>query len=316
MKKLAIGLLVALLSGVGVVVHAADLFDNNKLNPIAAGEPVAAGATIGGYAIYPGDGRWKFDSGKADFVVGPTPIWMGNVTMTHRQDSQLVAWQTITANLNRSLDTAGWRGGACTNEHVVKKSSSSGNNQACLTIDPHVNNSSSRNTLYLGVGITHTSSKGRYQKVYVAINTEVFGFRNLGPGDWSRVSLDGNPRRREFIDRLTTWAETLQAAAGTAFQQNEAGDFYRGVPSYMTLMTVPDDLKGGEFSLGFLGAVEDLKDKGGFKAIAYSKNGPGATRWASTSSQATQDDADKGAMDSCERERAPSRPPCRLYTMK
>jgi hypothetical protein len=84
----------------------------------------------------------------------------------------------------------------------------------------------------------------------------------------------------------------------------------------MTLMTVPDDLRGGEFSLGFLGAVEDLKNKSGFKAIAYSKNGPGATRWANAWSQATQDDADKRALDSCERERAPSRPPCRLYTMK
>jgi hypothetical protein len=81
-------------------------------------------------------------------------------------------------------------------------------------------------------------------------------------------------------------------------------------------MTVPDDLKGGDHSLSFIGAVEDLKNKDGFKAIAFSKGAPGETRWANTWDHPSQDDANKRALDVCERDRVPSRPPCQLYGVK
>lgn len=308
--------LAALALALSAAAQAADLFDGNKLRPVKKGDSLAAGDTVGGYAIYPGDGKWVFEEGKSDVLIGPTAIWMGKVTLTHRQDKSLVAWQNFSANLNRSFDSPGWHGGPCTTERLVRKTIRSGSFESCLTIDPNMNNAGSRGTLYFGVGISNTASRGKYQQVYIALNAEVFGFRDTGPGDWTAAAIEGKPRRKEFIDRLTAWAETLQAAAGKAFDKNEAGDFYAGVPSYMTLLTVPDNLKGGDYSLSFIGAVEDMKDKGGFKAMAYSKTGPGETRWANAWDMASQDDANKLALDHCERDRAASRPPCQLYMAK
>lgn len=313
MKTIAISLLACALAG---AAHGADLFESNKLLPIKQGDVVAPEATIGGYAIYPGDSGWKFEQGKSEFVIGPSSIWMGHLVLVHRQGSQLVAWQNISANLSRSLDTVGWRGGPCGAEHLVKKIGRSGSAETCLTIDPHLNAGGNRNVMYFGVGLTHGAARGRYQQIYLALNAEVFGFRDTSPGDWTAAGLESKPRRREFIDKLTAWAEKLQESAGKAFEKNEAGDFYKGMPSYLSLMTVPDDLKGGDYSLSFIGAVEDLKNKDGFKAIAFSQSGPGDTRWNNTWNQATQDDANKRAVEFCDRDRGPSRPPCRLYPPK
>ena len=100
MKTIAISLLACALAG---AAHGADLFESNKLLPIKQGDVVAPEATIGGYAIYPGDSGWKFEQGKSEFVIGASLIWMGHLVLVHRQGSQLVAWQNISANLSRSL---------------------------------------------------------------------------------------------------------------------------------------------------------------------------------------------------------------------
>lgn len=292
----------------------ADLFlEDRKLRPVAQGDALLTSDTVGGYAIYPGEGKWKFQDGKADMVLGPTTFWMGNLAMVHKEGEQPVAWQYLSANLNRSHDTPGWRGGPCAAEHLVKKTVRYGNAESCLTIDASQNQSGA---LFFWVGVTNTAAAGRYLHHRLALVADLFGYRGTGSADWSQASLQVNPRRKEFIATLTAWGDKLQAASAKAFETGQPADAFKDMPSYMSLLFVPEELRGSDFSLSFISAVEDLKNKEGFKAIAYSKSSPGSTRWGNSWSKATQDDADKQAVATCERERAASRPPCVVYRPK
>ena len=311
MKVHAWMLLACLATG---AAQGADLFlEDRKLRPIAQGDALVPTDTVGGYAFYPGEGKWKFTEGKADMVLGPTTFWMGNAAMSHKEGNNTIAYQYLSANLNRSNDSPGWHSGPCTVERVVKKVVRFGNTESCLTVDVNANQSGA---LFFWVTVTNTAAAGRYFQHRLAFVADFLGHRGTSTNDWSPASLQANPRRKEFIDKMTAWADKLQAASVKAFEAGQAGDFYKDVPSYLTLLPVPEDLRGGDFSFSFLGAVEDLKNREGFKAIAYSKTSPGVTRWANSVGQPTQGDADKQAVDVCERERVASRPPCALYRPK
>ena len=292
----------------------ADLFlEDRKLRPIAQGDALKPTDTIGGYAFYPGEGVWRFLDGKADMVLGPTTFWMGNLAMSHMEGNNTIATQYLSVNLNRSPDTPGWRGGPCTSERVVRKTTRFGNTESCMTVDVHANQTG---VIFIWLTVTNTAAAGRYMQHRIALPADTFGHLGTNVQDWSPASLQVNARRKAFVDQLAAWTEKLQVASVKAFDIGQAGDFYKDVPSYQTLLPVPEDLRRGDFSMSFLGAVEDMRNREGFKAIAYSRIAPGITRWASSLNHATQADADKQAMDNCERERAASRPPCALYRPK
>ena len=64
-------------------VQAEEYFDNQRAKPFTAGAAVGADATVGGYAIYPGDRDWRF------LRVGggwPEPVWRG-LRDTHADQS-------------------------------------------------------------------------------------------------------------------------------------------------------------------------------------------------------------------------------------
>lgn len=311
MKVHAWMLLVCMAAG---AAQGADLFlENRKLRPIAQGDALLPTDTVGGYAFYPGEGAWRFMDANSDMELGPTTFWLGNVTMLHKEGNQNIAYQYLTANLSRSESIPGWSGGPCTEERLVKKAVRFGNTESCLTVGVGANQTGD---IFFRLSVTNTASGGRYLQHRLSFVADYFGHRGTNEGDWTQLSLQANPRRKDVIERLTAWGEKLQSASAKAFAAGQSGDFYKDVPSYVSLMPVPDDLRGGDYSFNFLGAVEDLKNRDGFKAIAYSKTSPRATRWAASVGQATQSDADKQALENCERDRAPSRPPCALYRPK
>ena len=68
--------------------------------------------------------------------------------------------------------------------------------------------------------------------------------------------------------------------------------------------------------MGFLSAVEDLKRRSGFKAIAYSKLSETRTAHGFKWNMPTQQAADKEAMEVCEKLRANVGPVCTLLDPK
>jgi hypothetical protein len=220
MKMHAWMLLVCLSAG---AAQAADLFqEDRKLRPIAQGDALLPTDTAGGYAFYPGDGKWKFLDGKADMVLGPTTFWMGNLAMAHKEGNNTIATQYLSVNLNRSPDTPGWRGGPCTSERVVRKTTRFGNTESCMTVDMQANQTGA---VFIWLTVTNTAAAGRYMQHRIALFADFFGHRGTSVQDWSPASLQAVPRRKAFVDQLAAWTEKLQVASVKAFDAGQAGDF-------------------------------------------------------------------------------------------
>jgi hypothetical protein len=81
------------------------------------------------------------------------------------------------------------------------------------------------------------------------------------------------------------------------------------------LLAVPSDLELGAFSQQFIGAVESTRNKPKSHAIAYSKAGPGRIRWGNSYAKASQELANKEALETCEKNRPTSDEPCRLFDL-
>ncbi|MEY8690037.1 MAG: hypothetical protein AB9M53_09205 [Leptothrix sp. (in: b-proteobacteria)] len=294
--------------------RAVELFPDGKIGPTPKGASVSAADTIGGYALYAGDEKWQFDDGKTDLVIGPSTIPMGTAKLAHRDAGSLVAAQIIRANLAPRANGAMWRGGPCTQDSFYKRVGRNGAGETCVIVEPQAFNLGNRPVTFFSILIEETGYNGKYFLIDLKLNTEMFGFLNTSIDDWKDQGLSASQPRRIFVDKLIGWTTILWKAVDQAFLDKEKGaEYMRSVPSYLTLRTVPLELQDKGYSLSFIGAVLDLDNRLPFSAIAYSPTAPGVTRWANATNQPTQSDADVRAIANCERERAPSRPPCMIY---
>ena len=71
----------------------------------------------------------------------------------------------------------------------------------------------------------------------------------------------------------------------------------------------------GSFSQQFIGAVESTRNKPKSYAIAYSKSGPNRIRWGNSYGKASQELANKEALETCEKNRPASDEPCKLFDL-
>jgi len=159
---------------------------------------------------------------------------------------------------------------------------------------------------------------GRYYQLVLDVNADLLGIRKSGLGDWSAEELKANPYRQVALDRLTSWAELVQDASIKAFDFSKPQDVYAKIPSLMTLLPVPEDLKGQKRAISFLSAVENLRHRPGYASIAYSHYEDYTGAWGSTSSKPTQEIAEAEAMDIGEKTRKANRPEapvCSIYRL-
>jgi hypothetical protein len=297
---------------------AADLYPDGTLRDMARGHRIEAGDTMAGYPIYPGHNGWFFEDAKSDLAIGPNVVRLGTVrmTMTTLAGSTIVAVHNMSANLAPSFSSAGWTGGPCRLTHNFMKTGRNGTAETCLYIDVVNISLGNRSVLFFMISANQAGMRGNYLHSVVGLNGEIFGFRDMVPGDWNEAALKAHPRRKAFFDRLTQWALQFEQAVDKAFRKEAGVDAYADLPSYMTLAPVIEDLRDESPSLTFLGAVADLSNKPDHSAIAYSPTGKGTTRWGNSWGLPTPADAQERALAACERERPSSAPPCKVYMGK
>lgn len=223
-------------------VSAADLFEDGKLREINQGDPISATDTLGGYAIYQGEGLWKLDVGKTSSSSGGgITIPMGSVQMHQDESGTLIAGQWILANLGQN-DTRSWSGSPCSPNHLVIRNKGRGQEDGCMTIDPISIMLGDKPTLMFSILITNSGSNGRYYTMNLVLNASFLGWRDTVVPGWAPEALKVSPDKQAFIDRLTAWAETLQDSSIKAYAFSKPQDAYKSIVSWRTLLPVSEAL--------------------------------------------------------------------------
>jgi hypothetical protein len=311
LRNIALTVALALIAG---AANAGDFFQDGKPREIPFNTPLTESDTAGGYTLYPGEGKWLLEKAGTASTSGPGSIVLGTVTARQDEAGVLFARLYTVVNLNQG-EGSSWSGSPCGPGHLVTKNKGQGRYDNCMTIDPYATTVGDKVVATLAIRITNTAGSGRYYTTNVYLNPALLGFRDTGVGDWSEEVIKSQPNKAAFIARLTTWAEKLQDASIKAFAFSKPQDTYKDVPSWRTLMPIPESLAQANHSWGFLSAVMDIQNKSGFKALAYSQWGEGKTRWGNAWGFTSQEGADKSALSNCENGRAPSAPACKLYVV-
>jgi hypothetical protein len=139
--------------------------------------------------------------------------------------------------------------------------------------------------------------------------------KGTGTGDWSAESVQSQPYKKDFVDKLTGWSEKLFDRSVKAFDYAQPKDAYADMPSIRTLVPVPLAFPSERFSIGFLSVLEDIKHRKDFKAVAYSPQTNSRTANGNSWGFATQAEADKKALENCEQRRGSTTPPCKLVNL-
>jgi len=295
---------------------ATDLFPEGNLREIKAGDFVQPTDTAGGYPIFQNDGNWKFLNGKAYTSSGAADsVKMGTVQLDYYASGYLLARQNISVNTGGGGNSS-WSGSPCSPGHLVIRDKGRGKQDNCMTIDAQSVTAGTTSTTFLNIVLTNSGSAGRYYRIILGINADLLGVRGTGTGDWTEEELKSKPYKKEAIDRLTAWAEPIQDGSIRAFDFSKPQDVYTKIPSFMTLLPVPEDLVGQKRSISFVSAVEHLRHIETIKSIAYTRYEDYKGAWGYVTDQPTQDAADTAAVAKCESIRSINRPDvpvCSVY---
>jgi len=308
---------IALLS-YSIGASANDLFVGKKPIEYVSGTPLEPSTTIGGYPIYQGvDWKlYKVSANQAGTINGADAVQFGTVVLTQNEpDGSAFGVMLITANINETAKNQYLLGDPCSGAHLVAVNKGGGVNDNCLTIDVKSYQSNSRTIPYFDISLIESDSGGRMLRIEIRLNADMFGFRDTLPINWAKESVDATPAKKIFVTKLRKWAELIQDASHRAVDYSRPKNVYDSIPSYKTLVNVPDDLADGSFSQQFISAVEHVRNASNFKAIAYTKLELQKVKWAYSDGRENQLDADTRALEVCNTGRPEASEPCRLYDL-
>lgn len=216
-----------------------DLFEGVKPREFAVNTPLPADSTIGGYAIYQGDSKWRVISNKAG---NPNNFGVsyGTVRLLQYEGGVYAAEMATTVNLNQSARGFYLTTNFCAGEHLVKVElisfqGNEGTTENCLTVDPYVATVSNRQITTLSIKVTNTQSAARLYQIHMLINPAVLGFPGTAASDWTIEEMAKNPERKQFIDRVTLLGKQLQGATKEAIAFSKPKDAFKAVPSWKAL---------------------------------------------------------------------------------
>jgi hypothetical protein len=229
-------------------VLADDLFDGIKPREFAVNAPLPADSTMGGYAIYQGDNKWRVISNK---VGNPNSFGVsyGTLRLLQYEGGVYAAEMATSVNLNQSARGFYLTTSFCAGEHLVKVElisfqGNEGTTENCLTVDPYVATVSNRQITTLSIKVTNTQSAARLYQIHMLINPAVLGFAGTSASDWTTGELAKNPQRKQFMDRVTVWGKQLQSAAKEAIAFSKPKDAFKAVPSWRVLAANVDSAAG------------------------------------------------------------------------
>lgn len=241
MNSLKPGLVSVALGLVCQTAGAEDLFIDAQPREIAQGTVLAPDTTIGGYAIYPGEGKWVFLGSKSHVLTGPATAWHGSATLVNVEAGGLSAIMNLYADIRSAGTSASWRSAPCNPGPLVVVNKQNGRFDNCMTIDAIKVNINQRDTTMLQVKVTLNGTNARYYSQTLLLNPDQFGFKGTVPGDWAESARANQPAMQAFMERLRLWAIRLHDASAVAFGSGKPADAFREVESWRILSSATAD---------------------------------------------------------------------------
>lgn len=255
MKKFAIYLLIYFC---GHAAIAADLFDGTKPRDFKLADPLELGATIGGYPIWNGEGKWRlFDLVRRDSTGSGPTIPIGDASLFQTENKKFVAVMKVSATLAEG--NTRWLGEPCKRDDMLYKANIGKTmwEDNCVTIN-HIsaygNNPGGKDAelyaLFVEQGIsppptiiriqfTRNGTHGNFLNITLSVNPEVMGFARetevaWGRNPWNKTMSFKDPAKKQFVDALGVWA--LQFAKQMDAALDKKSDAFASTPSWRSVL--------------------------------------------------------------------------------
>lgn len=239
------------------VIFAGELFPDLKPRPFNLGDKLESDATIGGYAIWQGEGKWRiFELEKSQATGGGESTSLGMARFFQTEGKQWIAGMEIRSNLQSGK--LYWPGDPCKREDMLfKLQLGSGREDNCVTIN-HIarymsNPSGKFGELYalfkdqgidipptvLRIQFTRNGQSSKMLHYMIDINPEAMGFQResepeWGRNPWNKTMSFNDPAKKQFIEALTAWATTFVKQMDDGLRQKP--EAFTGIVSWRTIM--------------------------------------------------------------------------------
>lgn len=238
--------------------HAAELFVNEKPREFLLADKLETNATIGGYPIWNGEGKWRLiELTKSESSGGAAPIPLGAAGFFQTEGKQFVAAMQVRANLRTG--NGFWIDEPCKREDMLfKLQLAGGREDNCVTIN-HITRYMSNPggkllevyalfkeqgieipPTVLNIVLTRNATSQRKLVFSIWINPELAGFARetepeWGRNPWNKAQSLSDPKKKQYIDALSQWATNFAKKMNDGL--NQKPDAFADVPSWRSLHT-------------------------------------------------------------------------------
>jgi len=209
--------------------RAEDLFSDNighDYKPVDKSTELSADSTMGGYPIFRGGRAWRVTSGKSTQT--STRLTVGKIQMLSPTEHGRFALAVTTTNLNEAA--VYYTAEPCKGSHLQAVNKGGGRSDNCLTIDAEALTIGSEQPLFLAINVKNSQNGGRLYNVALYLSLQDLGFPEAKASDWTEKSLAADPVKKEFIAKLSTWAQKLQTGVNLAIGYDKPQDAFAAVP--------------------------------------------------------------------------------------
>jgi hypothetical protein len=239
------------------VGSAAELFPKNSPRPYELADKLEPDATMGGYPIWAGEGKWRlFELTRSDSTGGASSVPLGAARFFQTEGKNFVAAMEVRSNLQNG--SGFWLGEPCKRDDMLFKSQLAGGREDnCVTIN-HItrymsNPGGKAAELYamlkeqrvdvpptvIQIAFTRNAQSSRTLTYILWINPELSGLPRetepeWGRNPWNKTMSFKDPTKKQYIDALTAWAINFQKRMNDALDQKP--DAFAGIPSWRNVL--------------------------------------------------------------------------------
>lgn len=203
-----------------------ELFPDTNAREYRPFERLEPESTIGGRPIFSGGRNWLIAQLEAAPNNMGTKIAGVSLVSPHRGDYFLE--MSTVASISSSQEAGYFAADLCSPsvKAIIKVSKPSGRNDNCLLVAHDIANLGNRTIPGLMITVRNSKSNWRLYQVRLFANLEVLGFPNATAEDWSATAIEGDPGKKQLIDNLKPWAESLQAAVDKAIDYSKPANAF------------------------------------------------------------------------------------------
>lgn len=216
-------------------VRADDVFSDNfarDYKPVEKLAELADNSTMGGYPIFRGGRTWRVVAGSS--TENNIRIRLGSLTAISPIGNAFFAEAHTLVNLSQA--NAYFLAEPCKGSHLVAVNKGGRQFDNCMTIDAVSSAVGKESQTLLDIRVRNSQNGSRIYGLGLFLSLKQLGFPESQPSDWTEQSLAADPVKKEFIDKVSAWAQKLQTGVNKAIGYDKPQDAFAGVPPLTDLL--------------------------------------------------------------------------------